>query len=77
MICGRFWIRILAHACQLADAGGGAIYVYDPVRRQFDLEAGHDMGQDLIAACGSIRSVPVMALIGQCAERREAVQIAD
>jgi signal transduction histidine kinase len=68
---------ILAHACQLADSGGGAIYVYDPVRRQFDLEAGYRMGKDLIAA---VREHPIRlgdALIGQCAERREAVQMED
>ena len=68
---------ILAHACQLADSGAGAIYVYDPVRRQFDLEAGHNMGDDLIAA---VREHPIRlgdALIGQCAERRDAVQIDD
>jgi signal transduction histidine kinase/HAMP domain-containing protein len=68
---------ILAHACQLADAGGGAIYVYDPARRQFDLEAGYRMGEELIAA---VRAQPIRlgdALIGQCAERREAVQIDD
>jgi signal transduction histidine kinase len=68
---------ILAHACQLADSGGGAIYVYDPPRRQFDLEAGYRMGEELIAA---VRAHPIRmgdALIGQCAERREAVQIDD
>jgi signal transduction histidine kinase/CHASE3 domain sensor protein len=68
---------ILAHACQLADSGGGAIYVYDPVRRQFDLEAGHNMSQDLIAAVREHPIRPGDALIGQCAERREAVQIDD
>jgi signal transduction histidine kinase len=68
---------ILAHACQLADSGGGAIYVYDPVRRQFDLEAGYRMGRGLIAA---VRKHPIRlgdALVGQCADRREAVQIED
>jgi signal transduction histidine kinase len=68
---------ILAHACELADSGGGAIYVYDTLRRQFDLEAGHKMSEDLIAA---VREHPIRlgdALIGQCAERREAVQIDD
>jgi signal transduction histidine kinase len=68
---------ILAHACQLADSGGGAIYVYDPVRRQFDLEAGYRMGEDLIAAVREHPIRPGDALIGQCAERREAVQIDD
>jgi signal transduction histidine kinase len=68
---------ILAHACQLADAGGGAIYVYDPARRQFELEAAYRMGEDLIAA---VRKQPILlgdAVVGQCAERREAVQIDD
>ena len=68
---------ILAHACQLADSGGGAIYVYDTVRHQFDLEAGHKMTDDLIAA---VREHPIRlgdTLVGQCAERREAMQIDD
>jgi signal transduction histidine kinase len=66
---------ILAHACQLADSGGGAIYVYDPARQQFDLEAGYRMGEELISA---VRAQPIRmgdALVGQCAERRAAVQI--
>jgi signal transduction histidine kinase len=68
---------ILAHACQLADSGGGAIYVYDPARQQFDLEAGYRMGEELISA---VRAQPIRmgdALVGQCAERRAAVQIDD
>ena len=44
----------------------------------FDLEAGYRMGEDLLAA---VREHPIRlgegALIGQCAERREAVQIDD
>ena len=55
---------ILAHACQLADAGGGAIYVYDPVRRQFDLEAAYRMGEDLIAARARAADAP-----GRCPGR--------
>ena len=68
---------ILAHACQLADSGGGAVYVYDPARRQFDLEAGYRMGGALLAA---VRAQPMRlgdTLVGQCAERRAAVQIDD
>jgi signal transduction histidine kinase len=68
---------ILAHACQLADSVGGAIYVYDPLRHQFDLEAGYRMGEDLIAA---VRAHPMRlgdTLVGQCGARREAVQIDD
>jgi signal transduction histidine kinase len=51
--------------------------VYDPVRREFDLEAGYRMGGDLVAA---VRQHPIRlgdALVGQCAERRAAVQIDD
>ena len=58
----------------LAGADAGVFCVYEPVLRQFD-QAGHDMGQDLIAAVRS--AIPSGDAIGQCAERREAVQIAD
>jgi signal transduction histidine kinase len=47
------------------------------VRRQFELEAGYRMGEELVAA---VHKQPIRlgdALIGQCAERREAVQIDD
>jgi GAF domain-containing protein/anti-sigma regulatory factor (Ser/Thr protein kinase) len=69
--------RILEHACAMSDTGGGAIYVFDPVRSEFILEAGHNMTDELIAA---VRARPIRlgeALVGQCAERREAVQIED
>ncbi len=68
---------ILAHACRLADSGGGAIYVFDAVRRQFELEAAHNMSEELIAA---VRARPIRLddiLIGQCAARRGTVQIDD
>ena len=45
--------------------------------RRFDLEAGHNMSEELIAA---VREHPIRlgeTLVGQCAERREAVQIED
>jgi signal transduction histidine kinase len=68
---------ILAHACQMSDAGGGAIYVFDEAKGEFVLEAGYKMSEELIAA---VRTHPIRlgdALIGQCALRREAVQIDD
>jgi GAF domain-containing protein/HAMP domain-containing protein/anti-sigma regulatory factor (Ser/Thr protein kinase) len=68
---------ILMHACRLADSGGGAVYVFDEAKATFELAAGHNMKQDLINA---VRSHPIRlgdALIGQCALRREAVQIED
>src|SRR5262245_9955632 len=69
--------RILEHACVLSDTGGGAIYVFDKARAQFDLEAGLNMSDDLIAA---VRERPIRvgeSLVGQCAERRAAVQFDD
>jgi GAF domain-containing protein/anti-sigma regulatory factor (Ser/Thr protein kinase) len=69
--------RILEHACTLSDTGGGAIYVFDRARNQFDLEAGLNMSEELIA---QVRGHPIQigeSLVGQCAERREAVQYED
>jgi GAF domain-containing protein/anti-sigma regulatory factor (Ser/Thr protein kinase) len=69
--------RILEHACALSDTGGGAIYVFDKARGQFGLEAGLNMSEDLVAA---VREHPIRvgeSLVGQCAERRETVQIQD
>jgi GAF domain-containing protein/HAMP domain-containing protein len=68
---------ILMHACRLADSGGGAIYVFDEARGTFELEAAYNMSQQFIEA---VRQHPIRlgeSLIGQCAERREAVQVED
>jgi signal transduction histidine kinase len=68
---------ILGHACEISDAAGGAIYVLDELRDQFVLEAGHNMTEEHLAA---VREHPVRlgdTLVGQCAQRREAVQISD
>ena len=68
---------ILNHACEMSDSGGGAIYVLDEARGVFDLEAGYNMSDELIAA---VREHPIRlgdALVGQSAERREAIQIED
>jgi signal transduction histidine kinase len=66
---------ILMHACRLVGSGGGAIYVFDEARDEFDLAAGYNMSSELLAAVRehSVRDT----LVGQCAERREAVQIED
>jgi signal transduction histidine kinase/HAMP domain-containing protein len=69
--------RVLEHACAISEAGSGAIYVFDKERGQFDLEAAHNMGEDLIAA---VREHPIRlgdSVVGQCAERRQAAQIDD
>jgi GAF domain-containing protein/anti-sigma regulatory factor (Ser/Thr protein kinase) len=69
--------RILEHACAMSEAGGGAIYVFDKARGQFDLEAGHNMSDELIKA---VREHPIgfgESVVGLCAEHRQAVQIED
>jgi GAF domain-containing protein len=66
---------ILAHACDISDSDGGAIYLFDEARSAFVLETGRNMSDELIAA---VRAHPIRlgdALVGECAERREAVQI--
>jgi GAF domain-containing protein len=68
---------ILEHACNMADSGGGAIYVFYETRSVFKLEAGRNMSDELIAA---VRGHPIRLgepLVGQCGARREAVQIED
>ena len=69
--------RILEHACTMSDAGGGAIYAFDKVRGQFDLEAAYNMREEHIVA---VREHPIRfgeSLVGQCAEQRQALQIDD
>jgi signal transduction protein with GAF and PtsI domain len=68
---------ILQHACDMADSGGGAIYVFDHTSSEFVLEAGRNMSDEFIAM---VRAHPIRlgdGLVGQCAKRREAVQIED
>jgi GAF domain-containing protein len=68
---------ILENACDMADSGGGAIYVFDHARSEFVLEAGRNMSEEPIAA---VRAHPIRLgepLVGQCGARREAVQIED
>ena len=69
--------RILEHACAMSGAGGGAFYVLDKARGQFDLEAGHNMSDELIKA---VREHPLRlgeSVVGQCVEQRQPVQIDD
>src|SRR5262245_10456873 len=67
---------ILPHACRFANAGGGAIYVFDNIRRELNLAAGFNMSSELLA---EVRKLPVQhdSLVGQCVERRKPVQIED
>ena len=51
--------------------------MFDAARSEFDLEAGYNMGDDLVTA---VRQRPIRfgeTLVGECAERREAVRIED
>jgi signal transduction histidine kinase len=69
--------RILEHACDMSEAGAGAIYVYDKAYGQIDLEASHNMSEELSAA---VRRHPIQlgeSVVGQCVDRRQAVQIHD
>jgi signal transduction histidine kinase len=69
--------RILAHACKLADAGGGAIYVAEEEAGHFRIAATHGMDEDLVRA---IRGLPVRmgdTVVGQCAAQQDPVQVPD
>ena len=68
---------ILEHACAMSYANGGTIYVFDTASGEFHLAAGHNMSEEHIAR---VRAQPIRlgdVVVGECAERREAVQIAD
>ena len=68
---------ILAHACSLANAGGGAIYVFDAGSDIFELAATHGMDQKLVTAIGAIPIRLGETVVGRCAADRDAVQIPD
>lgn len=68
---------ILVHACQLGDAGGGAIYVLNNTTGEFQLQATHGMTPDFIEAVQGISIRLGETLVGRCAERREVLQAPD
>jgi len=68
---------IRGHACEMSDTGGGAIYVLNEESGELLLEAGHNMTQEHLAA---VRQHPIRLgdpVVGECAARGEAVQMAD
>jgi signal transduction histidine kinase len=68
---------ILGHACEMSDTGGGAIYVLNEQSGELLLEAGHNMTDELLAA---VRQHPIRLgdpVVGECALRGEAVEMAD
>jgi signal transduction histidine kinase len=68
---------ILEHACAMSYAGGGTVYVFDKTTREFRLAAAHNMSDEHIAM---VRAQPMRlnsVVVGECATRREVVQVAD
>ena len=68
---------ILGHACEMSDTGGGAIYVLNEESGELLLEAGHNMTDEHLAA---VRQHPIHLgdpVVGECALRGEAVEVAD
>ena len=69
---------ILAHACRLANAGGGAIYTFDEVTEEFSLAATHGMSAELIEAIREAHPrLSDNSPIGQSTLTRSVIQVAD
>jgi signal transduction histidine kinase len=68
---------IVAKAVQLSTTDAGAIYAYDEDRREFQLRATYGMDDAMIAAIKDRHIRLGDAGIGQAAQRREPVQVAD
>jgi signal transduction histidine kinase len=69
---------ILAHACQLADAAGGAIYSFEESSEEFSLAATYGMNQELIEAVRRTwRRLHDDSPLSQCVLQRTAVEISD
>jgi signal transduction histidine kinase len=68
---------IVAKAVQLSNTEAGAIYVYEDAERQFRLRATHGMSDELIAAIAERQTDLGDTTIGEAAERREPIQIAN
>ena len=68
---------ILEHACAMAYAGGGTVYVFDKTTSEFRLAAAHNMSDEHIAM---VRAQPMRlnsVVVGECATQRVVVQVAD
>jgi signal transduction histidine kinase len=68
---------ILTHACQMSNTGGGAIYVFDEGKGEYVLEAGYNMGEELIAAVRARRMGRGTPVVGECVEQCATVQVPD
>jgi signal transduction histidine kinase len=67
---------IVTKATQLAGTETGAIYVYNPARREFELRATYGMSDDLIAAVKD-QHIAISGAVDQATEAGEPTQIAD
>jgi len=70
-------VSIVAHAAQLSETEGGAIYEFDETTEEFQLSATHRMSEELIQAIRSTRIRLGETVVGQAGANREAVQIPD
>jgi signal transduction histidine kinase len=68
---------ILQNACRLADAGGGAVYVWDEQQQLLQLEATHGMSEDLVAAVRKARIGRANTIVGRALEQRRPYQVPD
>jgi signal transduction histidine kinase/HAMP domain-containing protein len=69
---------ILAHACRLADAAGGAIYTFDDTTEEFSLAATHGMSAELIATVREAHlSLRDNGPVSQSALKRSVIQLSD
>jgi GAF domain-containing protein/anti-sigma regulatory factor (Ser/Thr protein kinase) len=66
---------ILAHACELSDSGGGAIWGHE--RGRFALLATHGMTPQLESAVRALSDRIGTTVVGRCVTTRDAAQIAD
>jgi signal transduction histidine kinase len=69
---------ILANACRLANAGGGAIYTFDQVSEEFSLAATHGMSADLIETVRAAHPrLHDNSPVGRSTFSRSVIQVAD
>jgi signal transduction histidine kinase len=69
---------ILAHACRLANATGGAIYTFDDAAKEFSLAATHGMSAELIEAIRKAHlTVHDNSPVTQSALKRSIIHVSD
>jgi signal transduction histidine kinase len=66
---------ILTRAVELAEADGGAIYVFDRERNAFHLAGAHGLEPSFVSALREIKLTRLEGLLGEVAQHGRAVQI--